>query len=137
VTVPPGPPAPGADAGLADAVVAAVRAVPGVARLDGGPHGEIAAYLPGRRVPGVRLRGDRAEVHVVLRWGVPVLAVADAVRDAVRMLTGTPVDVTVEDVVPAGEAGDVEDVGPTGQLGPAREITVVPERAPGSFELPR
>ena len=86
---------------LADTVAAAVAAVPGVAGLHPGPHGEVASYLPGRRVPGVRLRPDRCEVHVSLVWGAPVPRTADAVRAAVQRLTGTPVDVTVEDVLPA------------------------------------
>lgn len=84
---------------VADAVAAAVRAVPGVADLHTGTFGEVATYLPGRRVNGVRLRPEVTEVHVVLTWGVPVLAAADAVRGAVSPLVATRVDVTVEDVV--------------------------------------
>ncbi len=101
----PGPAAAG-HADLADAVAAAVRAVPGVAALHTGSFGEVATYLPGRRVPGIRLLEDRTEVHVVLAWGVPVLATADAVRAAVAPLVDASVDVTVEDVVDplAGES---------------------------------
>lgn len=84
---------------LADRVAAAVRAVPGVADLHAGRFGEVATYLPGRRVDGVRLRPQTCEVHVVLWWGAAVLATADLVRQAARALTGTQVDVTVEDVV--------------------------------------
>src|SRR5580693_1246789 len=36
-----------------DAVAAAVTGCEGVATLDGGPFGEVASYLPGRRVTGV------------------------------------------------------------------------------------
>lgn len=73
-------------------------AVDGVSALHGGPFGEIASYLPGGRVNGVRLTNERAEVHVVVADPATVLAVADAVRDAVETLLQRPVDVTVEDV---------------------------------------
>jgi hypothetical protein len=84
---------------LADAVAAAARAVPGVADLHTGAFGEVATYLPGRRVNGVRLRDDVTEIHVVLTWGSPLLVTADRVRAAVAALVTTAVEVTVEDVV--------------------------------------
>ena len=84
---------------LADLVAEAARAVTGVADLHTGTFGEVATYLPGRRVNGVRIRPDVTEVHVVLLWGTPVLAAADAVRAAVSPLVHTPVDVSVEDVI--------------------------------------
>ncbi|NYD21599.1 Asp23/Gls24 family envelope stress response protein [Kineococcus aurantiacus] len=95
---------------LADDVAAAVRAVPGVARLHAGALGELGTYLPGRRVPGVRVGDDvlagRAplEVHVVLRPGTPVREVAQDVHASVARelaehgLTGTAVLVHVDDV---------------------------------------
>lgn len=100
----PGP-APGDD--VADLVAAAVRRVPGVADLHGGSFGEVATYLPGRRVPGVRIRDDLSEVHVVTLWGAPVPATADAVRAAVEPIVGTPVHVVVEDVVDPSAGADV------------------------------
>ena len=84
---------------LADVIAAAVTAVPGVAELHGGMFGEAATYLPGRRVPGVRLGDDGTEVHVSLLFGVPVRPTAEAVRNAVAPLVSGPVHVTVEDVV--------------------------------------
>lgn len=84
---------------LADRVAAAVRAVPGVADLHTGAFGEVATYLPGRRVEGVQIRTDLCAVHVALYWGVPVLETADRVRTAVWPLVGTRVDVTIEDVI--------------------------------------
>ncbi|MEO7060749.1 MAG: hypothetical protein ABI083_13600 [Lapillicoccus sp.] len=84
---------------LADAVAAAARSVPGVADLHTGAFGEVATYLPGRRVNGVRLRPDVTEVHLVLAWGSPLLQTADEVRSVVAALVPTPVDVTIEDVV--------------------------------------
>jgi hypothetical protein len=67
-----------------------------------GTFGEVATYLPGRRIDGVRIRPDSTEVHVIVTWGSPVLAVADELRAAVEPLVGTPVDVSIQDVVPHG-----------------------------------
>ena len=104
---------------LADAVAAATRAVPGVADLHTGAFGEVATYLPGRRVNGVRLREQVTEVHIVLTWGSPLLDTADRVRAAVAALVTTPVDVTVEDVVEpvVAPAGPPDLPGPPGPPG--------------------
>lgn len=83
----------------ADEIAAAVVAVPGVAALHGGVFGEVGTYLPGRRVAGVRTRDGVTDVHVSLFYGVPVRDTAARVRDVVAALTGTAVDVTVEDVL--------------------------------------
>ena len=83
----------------ADAVAAAVLSVPGVAGLHPGTFGEVATYLAGRKVTGVRLRDDSTEVHITVAWPAPVLATADAVRAAAAPLVRTPVDVYVQDVV--------------------------------------
>lgn len=82
----------------ADLVRTAALAVPGVLGLHGGALGEVAVYLPGRRVSGIRLREDRTEVHVVLALGAPVRGTAQAVQTAVAAVRPGPVDVTVEDV---------------------------------------
>lgn len=84
---------------VADLVAEAVLAVPGVHGLHGGAAGEIATYLPGRRVAGVRVRDDRCEVHLVLAYGTSLLEAADRAREAAARHVDTPVDVTVEDVV--------------------------------------
>lgn len=84
---------------VADRVAAAVLAVPGVRALHAGVAGEVATYLPGRRVNGVRVRETGCAVHVVLEWGVPLHETTDLVRAAARTHVGGPVDVTVEDVV--------------------------------------
>ena len=82
-----------------DAVVERAAACGSVARVSSGAVGEVATYLPGRRVPGVRLAGGRIEIHVVARWGVRVADVAADVRAAVRPLApDTPVDVHVDDL---------------------------------------
>ena len=54
-----------------DALAAAVRSCPAVDDLDGGPLGTVATYLPGRRVPGIRIGADRASIQVRGKWDVP------------------------------------------------------------------
>lgn len=84
---------------LAVAVAAVVGAVPGVARLCGGKAGEIATYLPGRRVSGVRISDDGVDVHLVARWVASLPQLAQDVRTALRPVVGDrPVSVFVEDV---------------------------------------
>lgn len=82
----------------ADRVAASVLAVPGVHDLHGGVLGEVATYLPGRRVNGVRLREDGTQVHLVLSWDAPVAITTAAVRDQVAAIVPGAVHVTVEDV---------------------------------------
>ena len=86
----------------ADLVAAAVRGCPDVLDLSGGAFGQVATYLPGRRVSGVRLGeqdGDPVEVHVVARYGVQVHVLAVQVRHAVwSVLPGRPVDVHIDDL---------------------------------------
>ena len=85
-----------------DSVAVGVLAVPGVVGLHPGIYAEVASYLPGRRVVGVRCDGRTVEVHVVLRWGAPVLATAEAIRRSLTALGASTVDVVVEDVVEDG-----------------------------------
>lgn len=82
-----------------EAVVAAALSCPEVARLSGGLVGEVATYLPGRQVAGVRLTDEELEVHIVARWGPPLPEVADAVRQAVAPVAGgRRTSVFVEDI---------------------------------------
>jgi len=67
-----------------DAVAAAVSACPAVVGLCGGRFGEIATYLPGRRVSGVRITPGQVEVHVIGRLGVPIREIADQIRAALN-----------------------------------------------------
>ena len=89
----------------ADQVADAVLAVPGVHALHAGLLGEVATYLPGRRVQGVRRREDGCEVHLVLEWDAPVGATTEEVRAALAGLVTGPVDLTVEDIAPPPEVG--------------------------------
>ncbi|MFI2105313.1 hypothetical protein ACH436_18625 [Isoptericola sp. NPDC019693] len=84
-------------------VRAAALAVPGVATLTAGRFGEIATYLPGGRVPGVRIDDDGVHVHVVVTaTGVRDLpGVAGAVHEAVRSVLRTVPDEAQDDAPPA------------------------------------
>ena len=90
-----------------EAVAQAAAACPDVAGLSDGVVGEVASYLPGRRVPGVRVGDDGVEVHIVARWGRPLPEVGEAVAAAVApVAAGRPVRVFVDDLeVPAVAAG--------------------------------
>jgi len=80
----------GGDAVDVDLVAAAVLACPSVARLSGGLMGEVATYLPGRRVRGVVLRSTEGrtgiEVHVVGRFGPPIQEISGQVHAAVGVV---------------------------------------------------
>ena len=95
-----GTPAPADPDALVDALAAAVAACPSVARLSGGAVGEVATYLPGRRVTGVRMAPEgRVEVHVVAYLVATVATVEREVRAAVTALVGPrPVDVGIDDL---------------------------------------
>ena len=83
---------------LADQVEAAVRSVNGVAGLHAGAFGEVATYLPGRRVTGIAVRPDGCEVHVVLSWGSQAHQIAARIRAAIAPILSTAVHVAIEDV---------------------------------------
>ncbi len=93
---------------LVDVVAAAVLGVAGVAALHGGAFGEVATHLPGRRVAGIRLRDDGADIHLTLFFGASVGATAQRVREAVAGVVPGAVHVTVEDVVPARAVAERE-----------------------------
>ena len=83
---------------IEDIIAQTVLATPGVAALHAGAFGEVATYLPGRRVAGVRTLDNGYDIHVVTAWGYPVTATAEAVRQAVQRVASGRVDVTIEDV---------------------------------------
>ncbi|BBY86229.1 Asp23/Gls24 family envelope stress response protein [Mycolicibacterium tokaiense] len=86
---------------IADTVAGIARAVPGVAGLHSGMFGEVATYLPGRRVTGVRVHADQIDVHISVRGDTGIRQTAAAVRAAVAAaVPGHRVDVTVADLVP-------------------------------------
>lgn len=83
-------------------VAARVVSCPGVAGLSTGPFGTLVTYLPREVVPGVTVRDDEIEVHLVARYGTPLPELAASVRDALGDLSaGRRVNVTIEDLTPA------------------------------------
>jgi len=82
-----------------EAVAAAVQACTDVAGMDGGKFGEVASYLPGRKVPGVVISDGRVKVQVRSRWGIPAPYLAALITAVVAPLTrGRPVDVVIGDI---------------------------------------
>ncbi len=105
-----------------DAVAVAVAGCAGVAALDGGPFGEVASYLPGRKVVGVVVGNGRVTVQVRSRWGIPAVELAAGITTVLAPVTGRrPVDVVLADIddppatlpvrVPAGPPGPYPDTG--------------------------
>jgi uncharacterized alkaline shock family protein YloU len=90
----------------AEAVAAAAAACPGVVRLASGSPVEVATYLPGQRVHGVRIRDGVVEVHIVATLGQNLPELAETVRAAVeRAAPDHTVDVYVDDLdVPTDDA---------------------------------
>ena len=82
-----------------DAVAEVVQACAGVAGMDGGKFGEVASYLPGRKVPGVVVGDGRVKVQVRSRWGIPAPHLAALITAVLTPLTrGRPVDVVIADI---------------------------------------
>jgi hypothetical protein len=93
---------------------------PSVERRAGGVLGTAAAYLPGERIEGLRLRDDRLEVHVVMRWGSTV----DDVEREVLAAAGTgwdpkKVDLVIDDIALPDSANKT----PAKKTGRARSTT--------------
>lgn len=110
----------------AEAVAAAVVACPSVVRLEGGSiSDQVATYLPGRRIYGVRVTDDALHVHIASLWGVPIRDVAAEVRAAVAPLaSGLPVHVSVDDVDEPAHA--LPPAEPRGALDAGDPPTAVP-----------
>ena len=82
-----------------DEVARTVQACPSVAGLSRGTGVEVATYLPGRRVHGVRLVGGVVEVHLAAHYGRPLPEVAEEVRRALAtVVEGLPVTVFIDDL---------------------------------------
>ncbi|MCR6490767.1 hypothetical protein M8542_49050 [Amycolatopsis sp. OK19-0408] len=96
----------------AAALATVVTALPQVAGLHSGRFGEIATLLPGRRVPGVRIRPWEITIGVTGRHPATIAEIGAAVRAAVGLIdrpvhihigdfaapTATPVAATIEEL---------------------------------------
>ena len=102
MTLPPGGSRPGSaviDGIDIDAVAAAVRGCAGVSGLDGGQFGEVASYLPGRKVEGIVVSGGRVRVQIRSQWAVPAPELGALIKTVLLPLTGhRPVDVVIADI---------------------------------------
>lgn len=94
-------------------IAAAVAGCPAVARLHGGAYGEVATYLPGVLVTGVRAGDEVIAVHVTGVWPATLAEIASQVRAAVEPFGGAiPVSVTVEDLeLPGAERAPGDNTG--------------------------
>lgn len=91
----------------AEAVADAVVSCPGVVRMATGSPVEVATYLPGRRVHGVRIGDGVVEVHIVARPGTVLPELADTVRRTVAtVIPAKAVDVFVDDLEIEPEGAD-------------------------------
>lgn len=81
----------------ADRIATAVQADRHIAGLDSGRYGEIATYLPGRRVNGVRIRPESVTIGVIGRYPATATDIDAGVRAAVGPLD-RPLHVHINDI---------------------------------------
>ena len=109
-----------------DSIVTAVLDCSTVAGLSGGAAGEIATYLPGRRVAGLRIDATRITVHVVGRYGPTMTEISNQVTRAVTPLgAGRQVGVVIEDL-------QVEDRGSSPTAAPPDPHRPLADRPPST-----
>lgn len=93
-----------------DAVHDAVAACTGVAGLGSGRPGSSATYLPGRRVPGVRVSPEGLELEIRAAWDSSAPQIFAEIKQALAAIApGRRIDVTIADIEGPGigpEHGD-------------------------------
>ena len=110
-----------------DAVHTAVNACPGVAGVGGGTLAALTTYLPGRRIPGIRINPDSIELEVVAEWNTTAAHIAADIRRAVvRLVDGRRVDITITDIVLPGEQPPADIEGSPAALDAAPERPALP-----------
>jgi len=120
-------------AGLADRIVTAVTGCAAVAGLTEAPGGPVATYLPGRTISGVAVRAGEVEVCVVARYGLPLLEVAEQVRQAVAPLVpDRVVDIVIGDITVPGAEEEMAG----GHAGLSGRQAGVPGLGPGLSSRP-
>jgi hypothetical protein len=80
-----------------DRIATAVQASRHIASLDSGRYGEIATYLPGRRVSGVRIRPDSVTIGVIGRYPATATEIDAWVRATIGPLD-RPLHVYISDL---------------------------------------
>lgn len=122
-------------------LTAAALAVPGVTGLHGGQFGEVATYLPGRRVVGIRASATSVAVHVVVT-AAALPAVLTTVRAAITAAAdGRTVDVVIAEL---HQPPDLTDDPPAGPRPPAwtpvtpvsSDPPITPTTRPGPGDSP-
>ncbi len=94
----------------ADRLATAVQAARHIAGLDGGGYGEIATYLPGRRINGVRIRPESVTIGVIGRYPATATDIDACVRAAVGPLD-RPLHVHINDLhISDDHSGDIEAI---------------------------
>jgi hypothetical protein len=92
----------------ADRIATAVQAARHIAGLDSGRYGEIATYLPGRRVNGVRIRPESVTIGVIGRYPATATDIDACVRAAVGPLD-RPLHVHISDLhIGGNHSRDIE-----------------------------
>ena len=84
------------------------RAASAALATPGGMFGEVATYLPGRRILGITLDEQSCAVHLTVRYPADLYETADRVRAAVEPIVGVPVHITIEDLLTADEVGRMQ-----------------------------
>ena len=117
----------------AERIATAVQAARHIAGLDSGRHGEIATYLPGRRVGGVRIRPESVTIGVIGRYPATTTDIDTCVRAAVGPLD-RPLQVHITDLhIDNNHSRDIETVSGGRAAGPhiisrSSSPAVVPRR---------
>jgi hypothetical protein len=84
-----------------DDIQAAVLGCPGVAGLGSGTIGELATYLPGRRVPGIRVTQELVELEICAAWGPSAKLIASQIWAALAaIVTDRPIEIVITDIAP-------------------------------------
>lgn len=87
-----------------EVLAALVQQCPAVAGLHGGQFGEVATYLPSRRVRGVRVGEREVEIHVIGRYPATMHDIAAQVRAAVTAhADGRAISIAIDDLALPGE----------------------------------
>ena len=121
-----------------DAVHAAVTTCPGVASLGSGTASSLTTYLPGRRLPGIRINPDSVELEIVASWGLSAAEIVRQIRHALTpVVDGRRVDVTIADIQLPSEAPQPAAVAPLQAAAPLHPPALPVAAVDASMAVPR